>query len=196
MGIKVRAHARHFATVSAEKFHDVKSRAQTPHAAQVWCEKGAKDASTEFQEVLRHIAKPPPETLHSPHPMAKTSTLPRKGLATASVVAEPVQSPSAAEPSSSSRVRLDTIYRQQSDLEEERAKAEDKLSELSSAAATERKRAFVVDDSNKAARLPDGTRFTIIDLDTVNSTLLHLQSARHATENCRLSATTGNSDSR
>ncbi|KAL3188823.1 hypothetical protein MRX96_002983 [Rhipicephalus microplus] len=42
-----------------------------------------------------------------------------EGLATASVVTEPVQSPSAAEPSSSGRVRLDTIYRQQSDLEEE-----------------------------------------------------------------------------
>ncbi|KAL3227997.1 hypothetical protein MRX96_003928 [Rhipicephalus microplus] len=95
-----------------------------------------------------------------------------EGLATASVVTEPVQSPSAAEPLSSGRVRLDTIYWQQSDLEEERAKAEDKLSELSSAAATERKRAFVVDGADEAARPSDGTTFTIIDLDTVNSILL------------------------
>ncbi|KAL3212161.1 hypothetical protein MRX96_000801 [Rhipicephalus microplus] len=48
-------------------------------------------------------------------------------LATASVFTETVQSPSATEPSSSGRVRLDTIYRQISDLEEERAKAEDKF---------------------------------------------------------------------
>ncbi|KAL3189942.1 hypothetical protein MRX96_020279 [Rhipicephalus microplus] len=59
-----------------------------------------------------------------------------EGLATASVVTEPVQSLSAAEPSNSGRVRLDTIYRQQSDLKEDRAKAEDELSELMFAAAT------------------------------------------------------------
>ncbi|KAL3244862.1 hypothetical protein MRX96_018451 [Rhipicephalus microplus] len=94
-----------------------------------------------------------------------------EGLATTSVVTEPVQSLSAVEPSNSCRVRLDTIYRQQSDLEEERAKAEDKLSELS-AAATERKRGFVVDGAHEAAQPPDETTFTIIDLDTVNSASL------------------------
>ncbi|KAL3200417.1 hypothetical protein MRX96_013362 [Rhipicephalus microplus] len=91
-----------------------------------------------------------------------------EGLATASVVTEPVRSLSPAESSGSGHVRLDTIYRQKSDLEEERAKGDDKLSELSSAAATERKRAFVVDGADEAARPPDGTTFTIIDLETVN----------------------------
>lgn len=95
-----------------------------------------------------------------------------EGLASASAVAEPVQGPSAADPSSSGRVRQDTLYRQRSDLEEEQAKAEKKLSELSSAAATERKRVFVGDCADDAARPPDKTTFTIIDLDTVNSALL------------------------
>ncbi|KAL3245601.1 hypothetical protein MRX96_046849, partial [Rhipicephalus microplus] len=95
-----------------------------------------------------------------------------EGPATASIVTEPMQSPSVTEPSSNGRVRLDTIYQQQFHLEEEQAKAEDKLSELSFAAATERKRAFVVDGADEAARPPDGTTFTIIDLDTVKSALL------------------------
>ncbi|KAH6928065.1 hypothetical protein HPB50_011127 [Hyalomma asiaticum] len=77
------------------------------------------------------------------------------GLTSASPVAEPVQSPSAsaAIPSSSGRVRRDTIYRQQSDLAEEEAKAKEKLSDLSSAAATERKRAFVDPVLNHAAKV-------------------------------------------
>ncbi|KAL3241992.1 hypothetical protein MRX96_021528 [Rhipicephalus microplus] len=108
-------------------------------------------------------------TLSASHGEVVDATM--EGLAITSVVTEPVQSPSAAQPSSSSRVRLDTIYRQQSGLEEERAKSEDKLSLLSTA-ATEQKRAFVVDGADEAARPPDGTTFTIIDLDTVGSALL------------------------
>ncbi|KAL3188479.1 hypothetical protein MRX96_003447 [Rhipicephalus microplus] len=51
------------------------------------------------------------------------------------VVTEPMQSPSVANFSSSNRMRQ--YYRQQSDLEEEQVKAEEKLSELSSTAAME-----------------------------------------------------------
>ncbi|KAH8032688.1 hypothetical protein HPB51_001080 [Rhipicephalus microplus] len=75
-----------------------------------------------------------------------------------------------------SPLNTDAIYQQQFDLEEERAKAEDKLSECSFAAATERKRAFVVDGANEAARPPDGTTFTILDLE--RQILIELQIVR------------------
>ncbi|KAL3199366.1 hypothetical protein MRX96_014013 [Rhipicephalus microplus] len=124
-------------------------------------------------------------TLSASHSEVVVAT--SEGLATASVVSEPVQNPSAAKPLSSGRMRLDTIYRQQSDLEEERVKAEDKLSELSPTVATERKCAFVGDGADEAARPPDGATFTIIDLDTVNSALLafaKVQGMQQRTSDC------------
>lgn len=97
------------------------------------------------------------------------------GLTSASAAADTVTKPSAADPSSSDHVRLDTQYRHPSDLDEEKRKVEEKLLQLSSTPAMERKRDFVGDGTDGATRPLDGTTFTIVDLNAVNTLLSHVK---------------------
>lgn len=83
-------------------------------------------------------------------------------------------------------MRQDNIYRQPSDWEEQQEKAKEKLSELLSIAAMERKREFMGDGADDAARLLDGTTFPILDLDTVNSALLAFAKCKACNKELRI----------
>lgn len=71
------------------------------------------------------------------------------------------------------RVRCDTKFLQPAELEEGRKRAQDKLLQLSSTPATERKRDLLTDNADAACETPDTSVFTIVSLDLVNTLLVH-----------------------
>lgn len=73
------------------------------------------------------------------------------------------------------RVRLDTHILLPQQLEDEKKEAEGKLREMSSVAATERKRNFIAKRADAVVPPPDETAFTIVDLEAVNALISRLQ---------------------
>ncbi|CAN8025115.1 unnamed protein product [Ixodes persulcatus] len=68
----------------------------------------------------------------------------------------------------SGRVRRDTTMLQSSDLEEMKKKADEKLQELASTAATKRKSDILADAKNAADYSLDDTSFTVVSLESLN----------------------------
>lgn len=76
----------------------------------------------------------------------------------------------------SGRVRHDTQILQPQQIEDKKKKAEEKLREISSVAATERKRSLIAKRADAVGPPPDETTFTILDLEAVNALIiLHLK---------------------
>lgn len=69
------------------------------------------------------------------------------------------------------RVRHDTEFLLPADIQEKQRRAEEKVQQLSSTAATVRKRDFLSDTADAPVHSLDGTAFTIVSLDAVNALL-------------------------
>lgn len=75
--------------------------------------------------------------------------------------------------SADGRVRCDTRFLQPAEVEEGRKRAQDKLLQLSSTPATERKRDLLTGNADATCETPDASVFTIVSLDLVNTLLVH-----------------------
>ncbi|KAL3218143.1 hypothetical protein MRX96_050846 [Rhipicephalus microplus] len=90
------------------------------------------------------------------------------GKASDNIGLAPPPPPAQDNASGSGRVRLDTAVLHPLEVAEVRRNAENKLQELASTGATQRKCGLLADIDDAAATLLDETRFSIVSLDQVN----------------------------